>query len=271
MTRPIRPAALSDAAVAELVRSKLEPDAPAGFCAACRRATGGNPFFLRELLRTLEAAGIEPSDEAAARLAEIAPETVAKSVLRRLRPLPESALSLARTVAILGSGADPRLAARLADLDEVTVAEAAGALAEARPVLAVRVAGIRAPDREGSGLLEPFPHRSRTGHGRAARLLVDQGAEGDRVAVHLLAAPALHEEWAVDVLRQAAGTAIARGAPEVATAYFERALAEPLSDPARADLLVELAAAEVASLPPPAGIEHMKQALALASDPASAR
>src|SRR6185369_8959950 len=101
-----------------------------GFCAACRRATGGNPFFLRELLWTLEADGIEPSDEAAARLAEIAPETVAKSVLRRLRPLPEPALSLARTVAILGSGAEPRLSARLADLDEVAVAEAAGALAE---------------------------------------------------------------------------------------------------------------------------------------------
>jgi DNA-binding CsgD family transcriptional regulator len=266
-TSLVRPAALSEGAVAALVRAGLERDASAGFCAACHRATGGNPFFVRELLWTLDAAGIEPSDEQAIRVAEIAPETVAKSVLRRLRHLPEPALALARTVAILGDGADPRLAARLADLDEVTVAEAAARLAEAdlfspsgslefaHPV--VRTAVYRS--------LSPTD-RAR-GHGRAARLLVAQGADTDRVAVHLLATPALEEAWAAEFLRKAASAAVARGAPDVGTAYFERALAQPLSDSARADLLVDLATAEVASLPPPAGIEHLKQALALTEDP----
>jgi DNA-binding CsgD family transcriptional regulator len=266
-TRLVRPAALSEAAVVELVHAGNEPDAPASFCAACHRATGGNPFFLRELLWTLDAAGIEPSDEAAVRVAEIAPETVARSILRRLRSLSEPDLALARTVAILGNGTDLRLAARLADLDEIMAAEAAATLAQvdlfspsgslefAHPIVKTAVYASLSPT-----------DRAR-GHGRAARLLVEQEADADRVAVHLLATPALEETWAVDVLHKAASAAVARGAPEVAIAYYERALAEPLSGPARAELLLDLAAAEVASLPPPAGIDHLKQALALAEDP----
>jgi tetratricopeptide (TPR) repeat protein len=169
---------------------------------------------VRELLWTLAAAGIEPSDEEGARVAEIAPETVARSVLRRLRHLPE-----------------------------------------AHPIVRTAVYTSLSPT-----------DRAR-GHGRAARLLVEQEAGADRVAIHLLAAPPLEEAWAVEVLCKAASAAVARGAPEVGTAFFERALAEPLSRPARADMLVDLAAAEVASLPPPAGIEHLNQALALAEDP----
>jgi DNA-binding CsgD family transcriptional regulator len=266
-TRLVRPAALSEAAVAELVRAGLEWVTPDSFCAACHRATGGNPFFVRELLWTLDAAGIEPSDEEAIRLAEIAPQGVAKAVLRRLRNLPEPVLALARAVAILGDGTDRRLAARFADLDEVTVAEAAAALAQvdlfsqsgslefAHPIVRTAVYTSLSPT-----------DRAR-GHGRAARLLVEQGADPDRVAIHLLATPALEEAWAVEVLRKAGSAAVARGAPDVGTAYFERALAEPLSGPARADLLVDLAAAEVASQPPPAGIDHLKQAQALAEHP----
>jgi DNA-binding CsgD family transcriptional regulator len=265
--RLVRPAALSEAAVAELVRVGLEPDAPASFCAACHRATGGNPFFVRELLWTLDAAGIEPSDAEAARVAEIAPETVAKSVLRRMRHLPESAMTLARTVAILGNGTDRRLAARLADLDELTVAEAAATLAQVDLFSPSRSLEFAHPIVRTAVYTSLSPTDRARGHGRAARLLVEQEADADRVAVHLLATPALEEAWAVEVLRKAASAAVARGAPDVATAYFERALAEPLSGPARADLLVDLAAAEVAALPPPAGIGHLKQALALAEDP----
>jgi DNA-binding CsgD family transcriptional regulator len=265
--RLIRPAALSEAAVAELVRAGLEPDAPASFCAACHRATGGNPFFVHELLWTLDAAEIEPSDAEGVRVAEIAPETVAKSVLRRLRRLPESAMTLARAVAILGNGTDANLAARLADLDEVTVAEAAATLAQVDLFSRSRSLEFAHPIVRTAVYTSLSPTDRARGHGRAARLLVEQGADADRVAVHLLATPALEEAWAVEVLRNAANAAVARGAPEVATGYFERALAEPLSGRARADLLVDLAVAEVAALPPPAGIEHLKQALALAEDP----
>jgi DNA-binding CsgD family transcriptional regulator len=263
----LRPAPLSETAVATLVRDAVDPAASAIFCAACHRATGGNPFFVRELLLTLEAAGVDASDDGATHIAELAPETVARSVLRRLRRLPETAAALARAVAILGIDAEPRLAGQVADLDEITVAEAAAAL---------RDAGLFAPS-EALEFAHPIvrtavhstlsPADRAHGHGTAARLLADEGANAERIAVHLLATPRLEEVWAVEALTKAARAAVSRGAPDVGTAYFERALVEPLSDPERAGLLVELGTAEVASLPPPAGIDHLTQALELADDP----
>jgi DNA-binding CsgD family transcriptional regulator len=266
-TRLVRPAPLSEEAVTELVREALEPDAPASFCAACHRATGGNPFFVRELLWTLDAAGIEARDEEGDRVAEVAPETVAKSILTRLRHLPPPAAALARAVAILGNGVQPRLAARLADLDEVTVAEAAATLAQADLFSALGSLEFAHPIVRTAVYSSLSPTDRARGHELAARRLAEQKADADRIAVHLLATAPLEEAWAVEVLCLGARAAVARGAPDVGTAYFERALAEPLAGPARADLLVELAAAEVASFPPPAGIDHLKQALALAEDP----
>jgi DNA-binding CsgD family transcriptional regulator len=268
-TRLVRPAPLSEAAVTELVRARLAPAAPAGFCAACHRATGGNPFFVRELLWTLDAAGVEPRNEESARVAEIAPETVAKSVLRRLRGLPEPASALAHAVAILGTGAEPRLAASLAGLDDVTVAEAAATLAESDLFTTALPLEFAHPIVRTAVYTSLSPTDRAHGHERAARLLADRAAEADRVAVHLLATPVLDEPWAVETLLKAARAAVARGAPEVGAACFERALAEPLPNGVRAELLVELSAAEVASLPPPAGIDHLKQAIELAEEPAT--
>ena len=48
--RVLRPGALSADAVAEMVREAFASGADEAFCAACREATGGNPFMLSELL-----------------------------------------------------------------------------------------------------------------------------------------------------------------------------------------------------------------------------
>ena len=50
----IEPASLSPGAVATLVRSALGAHADADFCAACARASAGNPFLVRELIAELE-------------------------------------------------------------------------------------------------------------------------------------------------------------------------------------------------------------------------
>ena len=44
----------------EMVRDRLGPDAERPFCAACHRATGGNPLLLRELLKAMQAENIRP-------------------------------------------------------------------------------------------------------------------------------------------------------------------------------------------------------------------
>ena len=66
-------------------------------------------------------------------------------------------------------------------------------------------------------------------HGRAARLLADVHASPGRVAEHLLATSPAGDGWVVEQLRAAGQEAMARGAPESATAYLRRALAEPPS------------------------------------------
>jgi predicted ATPase len=48
-TQVMRLSALSDDATARLVRTLVSAAAASEFCAACRTATGGNPFLLREL------------------------------------------------------------------------------------------------------------------------------------------------------------------------------------------------------------------------------
>ena len=53
----IRPSLLSRQAVAAIVRNTLGSSADDDVCALAHRATGGNPFYLREFLRALERAG----------------------------------------------------------------------------------------------------------------------------------------------------------------------------------------------------------------------
>src|SRR5205823_2048744 len=76
LTLVLRPAPLSDRAVAALVAAALGDDAAAPFCDACREATGGNPFLLRELLRELAADGVAPRREHAPLVRQLAPPTV---------------------------------------------------------------------------------------------------------------------------------------------------------------------------------------------------
>src|ERR687898_756830 len=84
--------------------------------AAAIEAKGGNPFFLHELLRTVRDDAIEPTADGAARVPELAPATVARSVLLRLGRLGSDAVALARAVAVLGPDAELRHAAKLAGL-----------------------------------------------------------------------------------------------------------------------------------------------------------
>ncbi len=77
-------------------------------------------------------------------------------------------------------------------------------------------------------------------HGRAARLLWRDGADPERAALQLLEAEPEGDAAAVEALRAAAAAATARGAPESATAYLRRALAEPPDAAPRPFVVLEL-------------------------------
>jgi predicted ATPase len=125
--RVLRPNALSEAAVRELVRARL-PDADEAFCTACHEGSGGNPFMLRELLVELAAEGSTGAAAEAARVREVVPATIQRAVLARLARLPEEAHCLSRAVAVLGDDTDLGQAADLAGLERTAAAGAADAV-----------------------------------------------------------------------------------------------------------------------------------------------
>jgi len=265
----LRPAALSESAVAKLVAVEFRESPEPEFCRACHAVTGGNPFLLRELLHAMRYEGTAPTAEASARVADFVPRGVARSVLVRISSISGSAGALARALAILGDDCELRIAARLAGLDQPAGARAADLL---------RAAEILRPSRElkfvhpivRSAIYTDVPHAQRSLlHAKAARVLDEARANGGRVAAQLLETDAADDSWTVAVLRNAAREAIDRGAPDNAVACLSRALLEAPTSADRPDVLHELGTAEMLSNRPGA-IDHLslREALDGTADPA---
>ena len=254
----LAPAPLSGSAVDELVRRRLGPDVPAHVRAACERATGGNPFFVVELLRAIadgEAPATIPGIDQAA------PRTVLHAVMARLARLGPEATAMATALTVLEMEYPIEVAAELAGVERTAAEAAADELARAgilasgnplrfaHPLIASTLRGdIGAFARERL-------------HARAAELLCRRGAPVDRVGVHLLHAPPAGDAAAVAALRGAARLASQRGEPRTAARLLERALVEPpASGFERGAVLVELAEAE-ASVGSTGALAHLDDAL----------
>src|SRR5215218_799785 len=264
--RVLRPAPLSARATTTVVRGRLA-DAVDGFCAACHRATGGNPFLLSELLRELVADGAKGVADEAGRVLEFGSEGVGRAVRRRLRMLPAEATSVARAVAVLGPGAPLDEAAALADVDDETAARAADALVGIHVLAAERALDFVHPVLR-SAVYEQIPPLERqTLHAQAADLLTAAGAESERVARHLLRLPASAEPARVAVLRAAARAASARGAAEAAARYLRRALEEPPTAEERGAALHELGVAEATARQRDRFEGHLREAIVVTRDP----
>jgi DNA-binding NarL/FixJ family response regulator len=263
---PVRPRALGPAAVQTLVRGRL-PAATAGFAQACHAVTGGNPFLLGALLTQFSASRDAPDDEAAARLGTFGSEQVARVIELQLARLPDGAGPLARAVAVLGPGAPLRHAAQLARLEPPAAVRAADALRttgllEDGPALMLvhpLIAGT---------LYASLPAGERAQwHAAAAALLTGERADPERIGLHLLRTEPAREAATVATLREAAGRASARGAPQSAAAFLCRAAAEPPPDQAQdADVRLELGLALAAYLQPDA-YDLLHEAVDVATTP----
>jgi DNA-binding CsgD family transcriptional regulator len=258
----LRPSPLSEAAVATLVRDGYRSDAADEFCLACHEASGGIPFFARELIAALGADEVAPTAAYADLVRELRPEAIGWSVLSRLGRLSQDAGVLAHAVAILGRSAALHDAAALAGLSLERAERAAdelsgaGILAVHRPLEFVHPV-VR------SVIYGDIPAGERSlAHGRAARLLSEAGAEPADCAVHLLATTPATDDWVVRTLRSAAARELA---PELKLPYLRRALAERPSGEATPGLLLELGEAEAAALDPDA-VVHLSKALRMSPD-----
>jgi DNA-binding NarL/FixJ family response regulator len=215
--------------VAELLAARGRPASPA-LCAELVRVTGGNPFLLDSV------SGSFSLDDP-----EAAPPEVTRDLAVRLARLPEEAQRFARAAAVLGDGASVATAARATEVRPAIALDAIDSLAEAGLLRRSGMIDFSAPLLR-SALYEMIGHGERSRlHRRAAHALWSSGAPPSEAAEHLMRADGAGEPWATEVLRSAAGGA----APAAAAGYLRRALAEDAAPGPRADLLAELAAAEL--------------------------
>jgi DNA-binding CsgD family transcriptional regulator len=256
------PRPLSRSAAVAFARERMGPAAADEFCRACHTATGGNPLFLRELLRALDAAGIVPSAAAAEQVQSVGPAAVSRFVLHRLAALGPAATELARAVAVLGDGSDVLLAARVAGLSADAARTAADDLVRADIFVRDERLGFVHPIVRAALYEDLAPGERQARHAAAAEALTREAASAERIAGHLLLAPPTGDQHRVSTLRWAATDAAHRGAPRAAATYLQRALAESRAQPERAEILAELGRCEVATMQFAAAEEHLRTALA---------
>ncbi len=261
----LRPAALSENAVAEVVRAQGFPSAEAAFCQACAHVTGGNPFLLQELLTVLHADGIAATADAADRVNELVPDSVLDAVVISLGRLPQEAAQLASAVAILDEAELP-LAAELAGLDVRRAEDAADALTDAHFLNPGEPLSLTHP-LIATAVLADLSDRARArAHRRAAQLRAASGADVGRVAVHLLNTRPAGDAWASATLRAAGRECLIHSETRSAVRLLRRALDEPPPPELHAATLVDLAQAEAADNSPHA-VSRLVQALESVQDP----
>ncbi|MEU6327950.1 AAA family ATPase [Streptomyces sp. NPDC047049] len=235
---------LDTAGVTQLVQTLWGAEEPDdAFCAAAHAATGGHPLFVRALLHQAQRSGVRPTASFRDRIPTVMLSTLAGEISHRLCQASGEVVELVRALALLGDRKPPELLAAYCgtgravvlsaaqDLRSLGLLRADGDLRFTHRVVRDTVLGMLSPEELGAG------------HARAAQVSCLSGRPDEEVAAHLLAAGPVHGSWVLPVLRRAAGQALHRGAPETAVTYLRAALHQPLDDPERARVLLELGTA----------------------------
>lgn len=236
-TRHIALGPLSVEATGKLLQQELGQQPQRQFAASCHEASGGNPFLLSELARTLAEREIEPVAERAALVQELAPERVARTVLARIARLSPEAGRIARSLAVCGDGSEQRLVADLAGVDPDHAPRAADEL-RARSIFddGTSLRFIHPLVRNAVYADIPAGERSQA-HARAAAYLRKLGSRPEQIATQLLESEGRGDREAVETLLAAGERALATGAPRSAIAYLTRAMREPPPADLRAKVL----------------------------------
>ncbi|MGN6256052.1 MAG: helix-turn-helix transcriptional regulator [Solirubrobacterales bacterium] len=244
-TRRIAPGPLSVEATSLLLAQGLGCQPQQQFAAVCHEVSGGNPFLLSELARTLAEQRIEPTAERVEWVQKLAPERVARMVLTRIDRLSAEAGAFARSLAVCGDGSEQRLVAALAGVEADRAPRAADEL-RARSILdgSASLRFIHPLIRNAVYADIPAGERSQL-HARAAALLRDRDASPEQIATQLLVSEEREDVATVETLVEAAKRALAAGAPRSAIAYLTRALREPPPPELRAAVLEPLVSALV--------------------------
>jgi DNA-binding CsgD family transcriptional regulator len=261
------PGLLSENAVGALVRTSLGSSRSSDrLCEAVWTASGGNPLYATELLRTLDANGAHSAKIDLTELPIGGLESIGRGVIARMRRVDAAALRLAQALAILGDGCELRHAAAIAGL------QMSNAIRLATLLVRVEVLAGEDPPRFIHPVVRDAVEMSLGGdardaaHRSAARLLYADRASAGQIAAHLVLVRPAGDAWVIARLDEAADEAIENGAPRVAADLLNRVLAEPPLASQRIDLLQRTARAEVRAGRETA-LVHLEEALRLSADP----
>lgn len=249
----VTPRPLGADAAAAMVTERLRAEGPdQRFVNELVTITGGNPLLIDELLKELQAEGVEPSAGNVERLLELGPRAASRSVLLRLARLDDNCAAVARALTIFGEGASDALLAEFLELSEEDIAAAIAQNVHAEIFRPEQPLGFVHPlVRE--AIYRDIPAGERElDHLKAARQLDASGASSERVAAQLINVPPRGDEWVFAKLRHAGGIALSRHIVSSAVAYLERAVAEPPPRSERADAIRDLALAQALANSPAA-------------------
>ena len=264
-------AGLDGAAAADLIEGWVGAGATAGLVAAVHDETGGNPFFIEEVLRHLLESGALELEEGRWHLTRAVrdlgvPESVREVIGRRLDRLGDAAVEVLETAAVIGPEFELAVLERASSPARDEVLDALEHAADANLIRSVT-------DRAAAwsfthALIREALHDELSGlrrarlHARVAEALADLGADPGRLARHGLEAAALvGAERAADWAQAAGDAALAALAYEEAAEHYRDALgalelapgASPSTAARRCDLALALADALVRAGDPAAG------------------
>lgn len=258
----LSPAPLSVGAVGAMLEDEAELAGadPGTVAEVIHAATGGNPFFVTELLRH----GGEDVEGHGAQVT--VPPTIERFVAERIERLDPAARQVGEAIAVLDDGATLGRVLALTGLGvrdveaavrrllDAGVLHASGALTFLHPIVRSAVYDS-----------VPLVARGRL-HRDAALLLHEEGAAIGMVATQLLASAPQGDARVVSLLRAAAAETMQRGEPTLAARMLVRALAEPPPAEDRLAIMQELARAEAIASPAQAA-ERYRAVLALVDHP----
>ena len=241
-TSQLQAGALDAAETAELMAGVFGQRPDPVFAAHCHALACGNPRTLKAIATRLSAAGLAPSADNQAAVADAA-RTLADVVLDWVRHSEPQAADVIMQFAVSPT-ASLETAAMLLGVGE-DIAVAARATFRRHGLLTTGSPDQFAHPAMRSAIVDGLSPRVLADmHLRAATLLARIGAPATTVAEHIMSVGMLGERWAQQILRQAAGDAAADGDWHAASRYLSRLLLE-LSDRAEVlPVLAELGAVE---------------------------
>lgn len=245
---PVRPAELSlDATRRLLANAGLAAAGDENVVQACRRATGGSPLLLRELIVAMRRDPALAATTDPAVIGTLAPRSLESRILPRITSIGSDAVTLARVAALLGDEA------RLADVAAVAGVGFEAAVRLAEGLLDAAILAEADPPRFAHPMMRTVlyesipPGERRRLHTAAARVLHEAGAPSERVARHLMEGSPVGDPWAAAALHAAARAAASRGAPAIAAGYLRAGVERLGVGEQRASMLVDLGLLEAAT------------------------